>query len=139
MVAIENQQQDPESDLHDDIRRQCSILAERLGVSVADVPPPQMLEQIAAAAERIMAERETSLRSLSSLHSHLVELDRLLQHALKDAQDTAAVFRAERDQLVAKLRQAEAAFERIRSSKTWRYTEPLRKVYAWFRNLQFKA
>lgn len=138
MAAIDKQRQQPDSDLLDDCRSLCSSLAERLGVSLVDVSPSRLLAQIGDAVDRIEAEKEAAQRSLSRLHCQLAELDRLsssLQRALKEARNATELMRTERDQFAAKLERAEAAVERMRLSRTWRYTEPARKVYGWLRKL----
>lgn len=138
MVAIENEPHELDNSLTGDVRRRCSRLAERLGVPAADAPLSQMLEEIGEAVDRMAAEKEAAQRSLSRLHCQLAELDRLsssLQRALKEARNATELMRTERDQFAAKLERAEAAVERMRLSRTWRYTEPARKVYGWLRKL----
>src|SRR5690606_35503102 len=154
MGMTEPREMPAETSVPDDVLRSCDQLAEQLQLPRLEVSLEERLRQVLEAVVRLRAERDAAYRSLSSLHAQLVEFDRALADAtrearqakaqrdravaskrelkrvLEDATREARQAKAQRDRAVASKRELKRVLEKVWSSKTWRYTAPFRKLYS---------
>lgn len=94
-----------------------------------DEADPQVTAAVGLEASRMlvpyMRERE---RAAAALHAQAAEVHGAAQRAVADATEAHAAAVAEARRLEERLRRAENELERLRSSRSWRVTGPLRSV-----------